>query len=148
MASQATQVKNVVSKVKDYDVLVSISGSPLSGIEYAGITLPGRATASTYNLITNLRNIQESAGDGEYNALTVQVPMSIAEYKTWHNNYDLSGQIVFRSTLDNTLSAGFNVRVAGLNDWEGAFDAINPMELTFNVLSFMDSKPVTVTPQE
>lgn len=138
MASAATQVQNVISKTKDYDVYVSVNGGTSEALEYAGITLPGRGEASTYNLITNLRNIQESAGDGEYNALVVQVPMSLANYKEWHGNYDLSGQIIFKSTIDPTLSAGFNVRVAGLGDWEGAFDAINPIDLTFNMLSFME----------
>ena len=138
MSSAATQVENVISKTKDYDVYVSISGGDFAALEYAGITLPGRGEASTYNLITNLRNIQESAGDGEYNALVVQVPLSLANYKQWHNNYDLSGQIKFQSTIDPSLSAGFNVRVAGLGDWEGSFDAINPVDVTFNMISFMD----------
>lgn len=136
MSSAATQVANVISKTKDYDVFVSISGGEFTALEYAGITLPGRGEASTYNLITNLRNIQESAGDGEYNALVVQVPMSLATYKDWHEKYDLSGQVRFQSTIDSTLSAGFNVRVAGLGDWDGAFDAINPIDVTFNMLSF------------
>lgn len=138
MASSATQVPNVISKTKDYDVTVSISGSAAEALEYAGITLPGRGEASTYNLITNLRNIQESAGDGEYNALVVQVPMSLATYKTWHDRYDLSGQVTFASTEDASLSLGFNVRVAGIGDWEGAFDAINPIDITFNMLSFIE----------
>ena len=139
MSSQATQVSNVISKTKDYDVFVKL---PLSGefaaIEYAGITLPGRSEASTYNLITNLRNIQESAGDGEYNALVIQVPMSLATYKEWHSKYDEAAQIKFQSTLDSTLSAGFNCRLAGIGDWDGAFDAINPIDITFNMNSFMD----------
>ena len=138
MASAAQIVPNVISKTKDYDVKVAINGGEQKALEYAGITLPGRGEASTYNLITNLRNIQESAGDGEYNALVVQVPMSLATYKEWHDNYDLSGQVIFQSTIDTTLSAGFNVRVAGLGDWEDAFDAINPIDLTFNMISFME----------
>lgn len=138
MASAASQVENVISRVKDYDVLVGLSGATPEAIEFAGVTLPGRSEAGTYNLITNLRNIQESDGAGEYNALVIQVPMSIAEYKKWHQNYDLSGQVIFQSTIDSTLSAGFNVRVAGLGDWEGAFDAINPIDLTFNMISFME----------
>lgn len=135
--SSASEVQNVISKVKDYDVLVGLTGTTPAAIEYAGITLPGRAEASTYNLITNLRNIQESAGDGEYNALTVQVPMSIAEYKKWHGNYDVSGQVIFQSTIDASLSCGFNVRVGGIGDFDGAFDAINPIDITFNVISLI-----------
>ena len=139
MASQATQVANVISKTKDYDVFVKI---PLSGsfvaLEYAGITLPGRGEASTYNLITNLRNIQESAGDGEYNALVVQVPMSLATYKDWHDKYDEACQIKFESTLSATLSLTFKCRLGGIGDWEGAFDAINPINLTFNMNGFAE----------
>jgi len=139
MASSATQVSNVISKTKDYDVFVKIPLSAnFTALEYAGITLPGRAEASKYNLVTNLRNIQESAGDGEYNALTIQVPMSLATYKEWHSNYDEAAQVKFQSTLDATLSAGFNCRLAGIGDWEGAFDAINTIDLTFNMNSFID----------
>ena len=137
MSSQATQVSNVISKTKDYDVFVGLSGATPAAIEYTSITLPGRAEASTYNLITNLRNIQESAGNGEYNALVFGIPMSLAEYKKWHEAYDLSGQVIFKSTIDDTLSAGFNCRVAGIGDWDGQFDAINPIDITMNVISFM-----------
>lgn len=141
MASSATQVANVISKTKDYDVSVKI---PLSGnfvaLEYAGITLPGRGEASTYNLITNLRNIQESAGDGEYNALVIQVPMSLATYKDWHDKYDEACQVKFASTLSASLSLTFNCRVAGIGDWDGAFDAINPIDITFNMNSFVEEE--------
>lgn len=61
MASAATQVENVVSKVKDYDVTFTPTGGEAMVLEYTSWMLPGRSEASTYNLITNLRNIEESA---------------------------------------------------------------------------------------
>lgn len=134
MASAASEIPNVISRVKDYDVLVGLSGATPEAIEYAGLTLPGRSEAGTYNLITNLRNIQESDGAGEYNALVIQIPMSIAEYKKWHANYDVSGQVIFKSTIDSTLSAGFNCRVAGIGDFDGSFDSTNPIDITFNII--------------
>lgn len=58
MSSAATQVANTISKPKDYDVFFNNVA-----LEYTSWMLPGRSEASTYNLITNLRNIEESAGD-------------------------------------------------------------------------------------
>lgn len=138
MASAAQIVPNVISRVKDYDLLIGLSGATPTAIEYSSVTLPGRGEASTYNLITNLRNIQESDGAGEYNALVFQIPMSLAEYKKWHDNYDVSGQVIFKSTIDSTLSAGFNVRVAGIGDFEGAFDSVGTIDITMNMISFIE----------
>lgn len=58
MSSQAVQVADTISKAKDYDVFFNDVA-----LEYTSWMLPGRSEASTYNLITNLRNIEESAGD-------------------------------------------------------------------------------------
>lgn len=132
----ATEVSNVVSKVKDY----SITWSPAQGtsreLEYSGFTLPGRAEASTYNLVTNLRNIQESGGNGEYNAFVVQVPVSLASFKAWHDEYGKSGTLKIQSTIDDSLALTFNVTLSAIGDFQGAMDSINPVDITFQMTGF------------
>ena len=61
--------------------------------------LPGKSEASSYNLVTNLRNIEESAGDGTFNTLTISVPISIASYKEWLDLYDKAGTKKLRLLL-------------------------------------------------
>lgn len=61
MASQAEQVANVVSKIKEYDVTFTPEGGEAMVLEYTSWMLPGKSEASSYNLVTNLRNIEESA---------------------------------------------------------------------------------------
>lgn len=138
MSSAATEISNVMSKVKDYDVYVLLSGGVSGAVEYAGLTLPGRAGATSYNLLTNLRNIQESAGDGEYNSFVLSVPVSLAQWKVWHDSYDKAGKIEIKSTIDPTLSAAINVRLSEIADFDGAFDAINPVDISFQMTGFAD----------
>lgn len=119
MASAAQQVNNVISRVKDYDLTLTLEGGQAEVLEYSGFTMPGRAEASTYNLVTNLRNIQESAGDGAYNAFVVQVPVSLESYKAWHDKYGKSGTLTIASTLDSSLTLSFNVTVSAIGDFSG-----------------------------
>jgi hypothetical protein len=63
MSSAATQIDNVVSKIKEYDVTFTPAEGEAMVLEYTSWMLPGRSEASSYNLVTNLRNIEESAGD-------------------------------------------------------------------------------------
>lgn len=64
--SNAVQVANVVSKIKEYDVTFTPTGGEAMVLEYTSWMLPGKSEASSYNLITNLRNIEESAGDRNF----------------------------------------------------------------------------------
>lgn len=133
IVSQATEVANVVSKVKDYDIIWTPVGGTARALEYAGFTLPGRAEATTYNLPTNLRNIQESAGDGAYNAFVVQVPVSFASYREWHDQYGKSGTIKIQSIVDSTLNITFNVTLSAIGDFTGALESINAIDITFQM---------------
>lgn len=119
MASTAQEVANVISRVKDYDLILTLGEGTGVALEYSGFTMPGRAEASTYNLVTNLRNIQESAGDGAYNAFVVQVPVSLAAYREWHDKYGQSGTLEIKSTVDASLSLKFNVTVSAIGDFSG-----------------------------
>lgn len=139
IVSQATEVANVVSKVKDYDIIWTPVGGTARALEYAGFTLPGRAEATTYNLPTNLRNIQESAGDGAYNAFVVQVPVSFASYREWHDQYGKSGTIKIQSIVDSTLNITFNVTLSAIGDFQGALESINAIDITFQMTSFQDT---------
>lgn len=134
----ATKVENVVTKVKDY----SLTWTPKDGtgkeLEYSGFTMPGRAEASTYNLVTNLRNIQESGGDGAYNAFVVQVPVSLASYKEWHDEYGKSGTLKIQSTVDTSLSLTFNVTLSSIGDFTGSLDSINPVDISFQMTGWSD----------
>lgn len=134
--SQAVEVANVVSKVKDYDVIWTPKNGEARALEYSGFTLPGRAEATTYNLPTNLRNIQESAGDGAYNAFVVQVPVSFASYREWHNQYGKSGTIEIVSIEDPELNISFNVTLSAIGDFTGALDSINAIDITFQMTGF------------
>jgi hypothetical protein len=119
MASAAQQVENVISRVKDYDLTLTLDGGEAEVLEYSGFTMPGRAEASTYNLVTNLRNIQESAGDGAYNAFVVQVPVSLESYKKWHDNYGKTGTLKIASTVETSLALTFKVTVSAIGDFSG-----------------------------
>ena len=134
----AQQVDNVVTKVKDYSLTWAPKDGTSRELEYSGFTLPGRAEASTYNLVTNLRNIQESGGDGAYNAFVVQVPVSLASYKAWHEEYGKSGTLKIQSTIDTELSLTFNVTLSSIGDYSGSFDSINPVDISFQMTSFAD----------
>jgi hypothetical protein len=138
--SQATEVANVVSKVKDYDIFWTPVGGEARALEYAGFTLPGRAEATTYNLPTNLRNIQESAGDGAYNAFVVQVPLSFASYREWHNQYGKSGTIKIVSLITPELNITLNVTLSAIGDFTGALESINAIDITFQMTSFVDAE--------
>lgn len=133
MASAATPVANVISKAKDYDV--TFDGQTL---EYASWMLPGKSEASSYNLITNLRNIEESAGDGTFNTLTVTVPCSIASYKSWVEKYDQQGVLTISSTEGEGLEISFDVRVNTIGDFTGALDSINAIDIGFKVLGIKE----------
>lgn len=109
--SKATQVENIISKIKEYDVVFTPEGGEAMALEYTSWMLPGRSEASSYNLVTNLRNIEESAGDGTFNTLTVGVPMSMAQYKKWIDLYDKAGTLSITSLVDATLGITFNVRL-------------------------------------
>jgi hypothetical protein len=136
--SAATQVANVITKVKEYDIVWTPKDGEAKTLEYAGFTLPGRAEASTYNLPTNLRNIQESAGDGAYNAFVLQVPVSLAAYKDWHGQYGKSGTLRITSLVDSSLTLGFNVTLSAIGDFTGAMDAINAVDITFQMTGFVE----------
>lgn len=138
MSSQAVQVENVVSKVKDYDVTFTPQGGEAMVLEYTSWMLPGKSEAGSYNLITNLRNIEESAGDGTFNTLTVGVPVSIASYKQWVELYDKAGTLKIASILDPELSITFNVRMNTIGDFQGSLDSINAVDLGFKVLSIVE----------
>ena len=60
MPSQATQIENIISKIKEYDVTFTPTSGEAMVLEYTSWMLPGRSEASSYNLVTNLRNIEES----------------------------------------------------------------------------------------
>ena len=133
MPSAAVQVENVISKAKDYDV--TFDGTAL---EYTSWMLPGKSEASSYNLITNLRNIEESAGDGTFNTLTVGVPISIATYKKWLDHNDTAGVLKIASIENPELAISFNVRVNTIGDFTGALDSINAIDIGFKVLSIVE----------
>lgn len=135
MSSQAVQVENVVKKAKDYDVFFNDVA-----LEYTSWMLPGRSEASTYNLITNLRNIEESAGDGTLNTLTIGVPCSIAGYKEWQSKYDTAGVLKIASTIEGqeALQISFNVRLSSIGDFTGDLSSINAIDLGFKVLSIVE----------
>lgn len=134
--SAAQQVANVVSKVKDYDITWTPTGGTAKALEYSGFTMPGRAEASTYNLVTNLRNIQQSGGDGAYNAFVVQVPVSLAAFKEWHDEYGKSGTLTIASLVNTSLSLTFNVTLSAIGDFTGAMDSISAIDLTFQMTGF------------
>lgn len=99
---------------------------------------PGKSEASSYNLVTNLRNIEESAGDGTFNTLTVGVPISIAQYKKWLDLYDKAGTLKIASIVSPDLSITFNVRVNTIGDFNGDLSSINAVDLGFKVLSIVE----------
>lgn len=138
--SQATEVANVVSKVKDYDIFWTPQGGEARALEYAGFTLPGRAEATTYNLPTNLRNIQESAGDGAYNAFVVQVPVSFASYRKWHDEYGKSGTIKIQSIVEPELNITLKVTLSAIGDFAANLDSITAIDITFQLTSFEDAE--------
>lgn len=135
----ATQLPNVISKAKDYDV--SFNGTSL---EFTSWMLPGKSEASSYNLITNLRNIEESAGDGTFNTLIITLPCSIASYKEWVGKYDTTGTLSISAiaadgeTGEQVTGGGpsisFDVRVNTIGDFTGAMDSINAIDIGFKVL--------------
>lgn len=135
MSSQAVQVENVISKAKDYDITWTPQNGTAKVLEYTQWMLPGRSEASSYNLITNLRNIEESAGDGTFNTLTIGVPLSIASYKEWLADYDKAGTLEIASVLDPELSITFPVRINTIGDFTGALDSINAVDIGFKVLA-------------
>ena len=135
MPSTATQIENVISKIKEYDVTFTPEGGEAMVLEYTSWMLPGRSEASSYNLVTNLRNIEESSGDGTINTLTVGVPMSIAQYKKWMDLYDKAGTLKIASTVDVSLKISFNVRLNTIGDFTGAMDSISSCDIGFKVLS-------------
>lgn len=138
MASQAEQVANVISKPKDYDITWTPTGGTAKVLEYSQWMLPGKSEAASYNLITNLRNIEESAGDGTFNTLTIQVPVSITSYKEWLDDYDKAGTLTIASTVDQTLTITFNVRVNTIGDFTGAMESINAIDIGFKVISIAE----------
>lgn len=133
--SNAVQVENVISKAKDYDVTWTPRDGSARVLEYTQWMLPGKSEASSYNLITNLRNIEESAGDGTFNTLTIGVPVSIAAYKQWLEDYDKDGTLKIASTVNTGLSITFNVRINTIGDFTGALDSINAVDIGFKILS-------------
>ena len=140
MPSKAVQVENTISKVKDYDVIWTPQGGQAKILEYTQWMLPGKSEASSYNLITNLRNIEESSGDGTFNTLTISVPVSIAAYKEWLNDYDKAGTLKIASTIEGqtALAITFNVRINVIGDFTGALDSINAIDIGFKVLSIAE----------
>lgn len=136
--SNAVQVENVISKAKDYDITWTPTGGEAKALEYTQWMLPGKSEASSYNLVTNLRNIEESAGDGTFNTLTIGVPVSIAAYKEWLDNYDKDGTLKIASVVDDQLAITFNVRINTIGDFTGALDSINAVDIGFKVLSIAD----------
>lgn len=133
--SKATEIQNVVSKIKDYDVTFTPEGGEAMVLEYTSWMLPGRSEASSYNLVTNLRNIEESSGDGTINTLNVGVPMSIAQYRKWMELYDKKGTLKIQSTISENISITFNVRLNTIGDFAGAMDSISSCDIGFKVLS-------------
>lgn len=136
--SKATQVENIISKIKEYDVVFTPEGGEAMTLEYTSWMLPGRSEASSYNLVTNLRNIEESAGDGTFNTLTVGVPMSMAQYKKWIDLYDKAGTLSITSIVDSTLGITFNVRLNTIGDFQGQMDSISSCDIGFKVISIAD----------
>ena len=134
MASSATKVTNVISKAKDYDITWTPDGGSAQVLEYTQWMLPGKSEASSYNLITNLRNIEQSAGDGSFNTLTISVPVSLSSYQNWINDYDKAGTLTIASTVDTSLSITFSVRVNSIGDFTGALDSINAVDIGFKVI--------------
>ncbi len=132
--SQATQIENVISKIKEYDVTFTPKDGEAMVLEYTSWMLPGRSEASSYNLITNLRNIEESAGDGTMNTLTIGVPMSIAQYKKWMDLYDKAGTLKIASLASTGLSITFEVRLNTIGDFQGQMDSISSCDIGFKVL--------------
>jgi hypothetical protein len=140
MSSAATKIENVISRVKDYDLTLTL-GETSKVLEYIGFTMPGRAEATTYNLVTNLRNIQESAGDGAYNAFVVQVPVSLASYKEWHDLYGQTGTLTIASTVTPALTLTFEVTLSSIGDFSGALDSISPIDITLQMTGFKGEEP-------
>ena len=140
MASSATKVTNVVSKIKEYDVTFTPQGGEAMVLEYTSWMLPGKSEASSYNLITNLRNIEQSAGDGSFNTLTVGVPISIVQYKTWLGLYDKAGTLTIASTVEGATdcSITFNVRINTIGDFNGDLSSINAVDIGFKVISISE----------
>ena len=136
--SNAVQVENVISKAKDYDIIWTPTGGEPKALEYTQWMLPGKSEASSYNLVTNLRNIEESAGDGTFNTLTIGVPVSISAYKEWLDNYDKDGTLKIASVVDEQLAITFNVRINTIGDFTGALDSINAVDIGFKVLSIAE----------
>ena len=136
--SNAVQVENTISKVKDYDVTFTPTDGEAMVLEYTSWMLPGKSEASSYNLVTNLRNIEESAGDGTFNTLTVGVPISIATYKKWLDLYDKAGTLKIASVVDSELSITFNVRVNTIGDFNGDLSSINAVDIGFKVISIVE----------
>lgn len=136
--SNAVQVENVVSKIKEYDVTFTPTEGEAMVLEYTSWMLPGKSEASSYNLITNLRNIEESAGDGTFNTLTVGVPISIAQYKKWLDLYDKAGTLKIASIVSPDLAITFNVRINTIGDFNGDLSSINAVDIGFKVLSIVE----------
>lgn len=136
--SSAVQVENVISKAKDYDITWTPTGGEARVLEYTQWMLPGRSEASSYNLITNLRNIEESAGDGTFNTLTIGVPVSIAAYKEWLNDYDKEGTLKIASIVDSSLAITFKVRINTIGDFTGALESINAVDIGFKVIEIVE----------
>lgn len=139
IVSNATEVENVISKIKEYDVVFTPQGGQAMTLEYTSWMLPGRSEASSYNLVTNLRNIEESAGDGTFNTLTVGVPMSMAQYKTWIGLYDKAGTLSITSLVDATLGITFEVRCNNIGDFQGSMDSISSCDIGFKVIKIQES---------
>ena len=134
MGSSATKVTNVISKAKDYDITWAPDGGSAKVLQYTQWMLPGKSEASSYNLITNLRNIEQSAGDGSFNTLTISVPVSLSSYQDWINDYDKAGTLTIASTVDTSLTITFTVRVNTIGDFTGALDSINSVDIGFKVI--------------
>lgn len=136
--SKATEVENVISKIKEYDVVFTPEGGEAMTLEYTSWMLPGRSEASSYNLVTNLRNIEESAGDGTFNTLTVGVPMSMAQYKKWMDLYDKAGTLSITSLVDESLGITFKVRLNTISDFQGSLDSISSCDIGFKVIEIQE----------
>lgn len=136
--SKATQVENIISKIKEYDVVFTPESGEAMNLEYTSWMLPGRSEASSYNLVTNLRNIEESSGDGTLNTLTVGVPMSIAQYKKWMDLYDKAGTLSITSLVDSSLGITFNVRLNTIGDFQGQMDSISSCDIGFKVIEIQE----------
>lgn len=136
--SNAVQVENVISKIKEYDVTFTPTDGEAMVLEYTSWMLPGKSEASSYNLVTNLRNIEESAGDGTFNTLNVGVPMSIVQYKKWLDLYDKAGTLKIASLINTDLSITFNVRINTIGDFQGQMDSISSADIGFKILSIAE----------